>query len=68
MNDPTAFDSMLRSKTRMKLLSICLGPFKADPSRFTVNLKLRDFINKDLFHILNGIKIRRAVLRSKVCD
>ena len=40
----------------MKVTSICLGPFDANPSGLKLKVKMRDFKNPNVFHCNEAIK------------
>lgn len=49
MKDSTCFDHLLKPKNRLKLMTICLGPFKDNPVNLGLKLKLRSFTDPKLF-------------------
>jgi len=49
MENPQAFEKILASKKRLKLISLCLGPFSTDPSDLKLDIKTRDFLKPKLF-------------------
>lgn len=48
--DSVCYDFLLDPDCRLKVTSICLGPFDKNPTGLKLKLKLRDFKNVNLFH------------------
>ena len=48
--DPHCFDFLLEPDSRLKVTSICLGPFDRNPSGLKLKVKMRDFRNANIFH------------------
>lgn len=49
LHSPKAFDDMLLAKNRLKLMTVCLGPFTASPTGLDIKLQARDFVQDTLF-------------------
>jgi hypothetical protein len=38
LKDPKVFDKLLAPRNKLKLMSICIGPFKTSPINYTVKI------------------------------
>ena len=53
--DPYCFDFLLEPDCRLKLTSICVGPFDRNPTGLKLKVKMRDFKNVNLWHCNEAI-------------
>jgi phosphatidylinositol-3,4,5-trisphosphate 3-phosphatase/dual-specificity protein phosphatase PTEN len=49
IKNPTVFDKLLDSRSQLKLMSICVGPFKTNPNKYLLKLQLSSFDQTNLF-------------------
>jgi len=49
LRDPSVFDKLLKPKSRLRLMSVCLGPFNQNPISVQFEVKTRDFLKENLF-------------------
>lgn len=48
IKNPKCFDHLFKPKNKLKLMSICVGPFKGNPSNYDLKLSLSSFERDDL--------------------
>ncbi|CDW87941.1 phosphatidylinositol-trisphosphate 3-phosphatase and dual-specificity protein phosphatase pten-like [Stylonychia lemnae] len=66
LQNPEAFNHLFLPKTRIKLMTICIGPFKLNPSSMNIKISLRSFENPDLFKKSQKNKIRKSYSQNNV--
>jgi hypothetical protein len=49
IKDPKCFDHLFMPKNKLKLMSICIGPFKTNPNNYELKLILSSFERDDFF-------------------
>ena len=59
--DPHCFDFLLDPDCRLKVASICLGPFDWNPTGLKLKVKMRDFKNPNLFHSNEAFKTGQGI-------
>ena len=47
--DPQCFNYLFKPECRLRLMSVCLGPFDRNPDGLKLDVRLRDFPSADLF-------------------
>ena len=59
--DPHCFDFLLDPDCRLKVASICLGPFDWNPSGIKLKVKMRDFKSPKIFHSSEAIRNNQGI-------
>ena len=59
--DPVCYDFLLEPDCRLKLMSVCLGPFDKNPTGLKLKMKLRDFKHVSLFHSAQAYKESKGI-------
>ena len=65
LNNPCAFDQLLKPMRRLRLMSVCLGPFTHNPSSVQFEVKARDFLKENLFKPSKKPNFEKVVLEDK---
>eukprot|EP00347_Sterkiella_histriomuscorum_P014418 403360940 len=59
LQNPKAFDHLFLPKSRLKLMSLCIGPFKQNPIGINLKVFLRSFENPNLYKSQDKKKVQK---------